>query len=755
MAVLDLQAWADATEAVRLPQIEADITALDVLLTQTSQTITDTLDAHSFRIDEAQVDADAGKASAAVALSNIYQTGIDATTYTDEEIQKLKDWYQAKLDLLQTSIEGNLTTLLNANINSVIPNFTAEHVLRLAEIEAIKTYIDGQTTDLNQAIFDMINVVLPGFFGQIEGIEDAQNLLDISINDLLAGYTYGSLQEGIDDFRDKAQKDLVPLTGSSLHVPRSLWGKDLELSSATLAKSTLGNYGTFVVADADFGEAFEFADGTNTNLGPAQPIEFDPERVYKIQVKFKAIDDGTGNGCRVRIGAVAQTGTTLDANEEVSPTIDYVTINQGVRTLNVYVSANTVKMDDYGLVVSERIDLTAPTSNKLYLYIRQNYFGSTSGRLSIGSIEILDVTETFDGVNAVRTFLTDEVDGVYAHLDVTYRTMVDEDIAIAQAVTDLKTTMEDPNGSSIGATLNQNYYTQTESDAAISAQVNVLKAQIEDPNGSSIGALLLTDYRTTVDADSAVATQLNVLKAQMEDPNGTSVGSTIASVSTVATNANNLANTANNTAATAASVSNSINSNFGGQGASASSFASTMITLDGKVNSGYWLKATANNVTAGLQLYSNGSTSTINLDADNILINGTVVTGLLENNAATVPEADSKVDPTLYGNGNFVTANTKDITMSVSGKVMIVWSGAQGYNNDYEWDVYLAINGTVCIGSNRGGTATIDAPGTSWAGTLSAGTHTIKAMWKGEGNGLDNSSLELSSRTLAIFGAKK
>jgi len=748
MAVLDLQAWADATEAVRLPQIEADITALDVLLTQTSQTITDTLDAHSFRIDEAQVDADAGKASAAVALSNIYQTGIDATTYTNEEIQKLKDWYQAKLDLLQTSIEGNLTTLLNANINSVIPNFTAEHVLRLAEIEAIKTYIDGQTTDLNQAIFDMINVVLPGFFGQIESIEDAQNLLDISINDLLEGYTYGSLQEGIDDFRDKAQKDLVPLTGSSLHVPRSLWGKDLELSSATLAKSTLGNYGTFVVADADFGEAFEFADGTNTNLGPAQPIEFDPERVYKIQVKFKAIDDGTGNGCRVRIGAVAQTGTTLDANEEVSPTIDYVTINQGVRTLNVYVSANTVKMDDYGLAVSERIDLTAPTSNKLYLYIRQNYFGSTSGRLSVGSIEILDVTETFDGVNAVRTFLTNEVDGVYAHLDVTYRTLVDEDIAIAQAITDLKTTIEDPNGGSIGATLNQNYYTQTESDAAISAQINVLKTQIEDPNGSSIGALLLTDYRTTVDTDAAVATQLNVLKAQIEDPNGTSVGSTIATVSTVATNANNtansansLANTANSTANTAATLSTSINSNFGGQGASASSFAATMVDLNSTVQSSsvYWLRATAGNSTAGLQLYSNGSTSTINLDADNILINGTVVTDLIQSGATSTLGVTS--GEAVPGTGSWTTLCSTNVSMpSSSTGVFAMWFIGHGYSG-------AAGEFGVSIGSFTR-SATFGQDFLSGVVYLGTGSQTATLQWYGQSN-------MQAAGTIVLFGAKR
>ena len=64
-------------------------------------------------------------------------------------------------------------------------------------------------------------------------------------------------------------------------------------------------------------------------------------------------------------------------------------------------------------------------------------------------------------------------------------------------------------------------------NSAISASANTLKAEIEDPAGTSLGATLNSLYRTEVDTDTAIATEISNVKAVIEDPNGTSLGATV------------------------------------------------------------------------------------------------------------------------------------------------------------------------------------------------------------------------------------
>jgi len=679
------------------------------------------LDLNTVRTATAQTAADTAQGTATDAISRVYGAELGAKTYTDAEIQEIKDYVDAELtsriNILAAALGIDITDL----VNGALPSLDAAILQALSDLGVIKA---GALTDRNaveDAIANWVNNLIPDLETVLDQTVLGLNGVETTLGELTNGFEYTEIRAAVDDIRSQGEKDLVPLGVSTLRVPATLWGLNVDQANANLVKATLGTYGSFVTNDADFGECFHFAAGDEQNVGAAYPIDYADGNLYKVTVELKVLDDGApASGVEVKVGATLQNGTTiLSANQEQKFEPQYVKVVDGVVKHHIFVSSDQVKLDDYGTIADEQILLGSfPTANKIYFHVRQNAGGNTNGQLALGTLRVVDVTE------------------ISAHVDRRYEQLKAEtDTSIATIITD--------------------YITIAASDAALASATTTLQASIDGLDGEidAISSDLTVNYVTNTSLDNSLASASTVLNSRftvVQDAADAAQGT----ANVASANASSALTTATNADGAIATLNTSLNSNFGGTGGSVTTFASTMTDLNNDVKSGYWLKATAGTSSAQLQLYSDGDISTINLDADNVLINGTVVTGLLENNAATVPEADSKTN-TLYGNGSFLTANTKSITMSVSGKVMLVWSGAQGYNNDYSWDVYLAINGASCTGSNRGGTATNDAPGTSWAGTLSSGTHTIKAMWKGEGNGLDNSSLELASRTLAIFGAKK
>ena len=73
-------------------------------------------------------------------------------------------------------------------------------------------------------------------------------------------------------------------------------------------------------------------------------------------------------------------------------------------------------------------------------------------------------------------------------------------------------------------------------NSAISASATTIKAEIEDPAGSSLGATLANSYYTEVDTDTAISTAVQTVKTEIEDVNGTSLGATVNSQAASITN---------------------------------------------------------------------------------------------------------------------------------------------------------------------------------------------------------------------------
>ena len=139
------------------------------------------------------------------------------------------------------------------------------------------------------------------------------------------------------------------------------------------------------------------------------------------------------------------------------------------------------------------------------------------------------------------TAVSDDIANIYATqatLTTDYYTIAEADQAISAATTTLKSEIEDPNGTSLGATLEQDYYTSVETDSAISAQTTALESSLQTyadnaANAAEAGAVstvtatLEQDYYTSVETDSAISSAATTLKSQIEDPNGNSVGAAL------------------------------------------------------------------------------------------------------------------------------------------------------------------------------------------------------------------------------------
>lgn len=489
MPVIDLQAWADYTNGVRLPLIESDVYDLQrdlaantTLLNHKIQHFQDTLDAHSVRIDIAQDTADTAQANAIEALQGLTYYFGDAKIYADQLYAQLQDQITGLGTSITDYIDTDLTSYINLKLTQNLPQLQALLDAKLAEAEVIRNELDTQLTEFEEAATDILDDVLPK-------LETIQNQVEFDVNEvknrfdtLMTDYAFLAIQEGFDEIKAKNESDIAPMGGSVLRPPSSQWTSDITTAYPTLVKPGLGLYGTFYSDDADFGECFEFEVGDTKDVGPSFPSSFDPTRVYKLSLTWKTVDDGVSAlGATTKFVVTTQTGPTIVENNKTQDTDPgTVLVADGVQSCSIYVGTDATVLDEYGVPTSQRILLTGSAdANKIYFGIRQNAGGTSDGQIRVGSLYLTDVTEALNSYKQLKTELNAELDTVKADLETNYYTITGADTAIAAATLDLKTEMESASGSvgSLSASLTNNYYTVTQTDAAISALETDLRAE--------------------------------------------------------------------------------------------------------------------------------------------------------------------------------------------------------------------------------------------------------------------------------------
>ena len=527
MPVIDIQLWADDLEDVRIPAIESDISGNTSEINARAQELSDALAANVAATTSAQQTANLADSLATNTFNQFVALEVALKAYADASAQAVRNDFQLTIDTNNAAWQSNVQTNLQAVIDAALPDLVAENNTTISEIESLRSSITTIAGSYDVAVADLVNITLPAL---ATDLTTAQTGVDSVTDDLtlfIGNYGYTTLSEGLDAIRADNEANLVPLGVSTLREPKTLWGKDIE-SGSGMIRSTLGVYGTFPVDDVDFGECFNFADNTVTSIGIAYPVDFSTGRVYKITARAKAVDHGTTNGVNAHVGVVAAKGGTNLFSSSVPFVPNKLTIAGGPEERSFYVCTTSTSMSTYGIAAADYVVLTgSEEATKLYAYVGQNAGGATDGIMRVGSIEITDVTEVLAGVNAVNTSLTASIDGVSTLLQQDYYTAVDADTAMAGLITTVKNEIEDPNGSSLGSTLQTSYYTKSATDSEISNSIasynlnlNSVFSAVEnevDALNSSVGtiqanyvstATLTSDYYTKVAADTAISQEI-------------------------------------------------------------------------------------------------------------------------------------------------------------------------------------------------------------------------------------------------------
>lgn len=205
MTVANLQSWADNLELVRLPDIESDVADLQAdqadtaaLLTQKSQEYSDTLAAHSVRIDVAQADALTADAAADQALANIYQVDLDARTFTLVEIQKLREEFAASQAALTAALQSQMGTDIATQVAAAAqPTIDAANTAA-AQSQASANAASASAANASSVMDDALNIHLPALATQTTELETSIINQINDWNSFLSGYADPTLVDGFD-----------------------------------------------------------------------------------------------------------------------------------------------------------------------------------------------------------------------------------------------------------------------------------------------------------------------------------------------------------------------------------------------------------------------------------------------------------------------------------------------------------------------------------------------------------------------------
>ncbi len=290
--VIDIQSWADNLELVRLP-------GLDLAISEEIQARVDALSAHSVRITVAQTDATTAQDDANEAIGRIYQTGLDAQSYTNYKIQQLRDELLGTITSKIEAAEGSLEEVLQEEIEAKIDE-------AVSAAEATANEIRGNYTEARTALDtlfglseDILDEDLPLTRAAAEAAKLAADNAKAVVESIFAGFTYPNAQAGIE-----ASVEAASMAADA---------KDLAQASATAASNSANSAsGHAATAVTKAGEASLSA------MAAAASVV----RASTGSSKVVPADMADANWTHVLAGAPG----TIGMHAEVEPHTGYVTV---------------------------------------------------------------------------------------------------------------------------------------------------------------------------------------------------------------------------------------------------------------------------------------------------------------------------------------------------------------------------------------------------------------------------------------------
>lgn len=660
----EILAWANDLEAERLPAIEAAVAALEVehadlnwRLNQKSQELNDALAAQTVRLDVLDAAAYNAELTATMALSSLPTAELAARVYTDTAIQGLRDTIDANVVFVNNYLAGDYLDLVESTVATEVSGRVTEMNQLLGEAAAIENRVNAATDAMMVAVNNLVNTELPALAGEVStNTSDTQNL-NALITTLMTDFSETTFQAGLDAIRASAEKSISPMRTAVLREPRSLWGRNLSAPSTTLAKATLGGYGTFLTDDVEFAECFVFGVGDDENIGSAFPLEFSNEKIYKVSVTVRCLDDGVGStGVDLWIGATTtKSVTVIEPDVELKITTTPLMVANGVQTYDIYVSGNTAAMDDYGIAVEERIELVgSATANKIYTHLRQNKESLTAGQAALATFTVTDVSEVLLRILSAESLIQASLDQAEVARIAAETAQSSAETAKIDAVAAMTNAAGSASAAASSATLASESATEAGNQATSSAN---------SATSASTAATTAGTYASTAETEA--------LNAQTS-AGAASVSS--AAAATSATNAQNSATSASASETVAANIlANITNTETGfageilsikaldlsalagtalgtfltqldvaadGTSATVTEQAAAITNINGNAAASYVLRLSAGGAEAGLELVAaddpiGGTATSFRVDAANIILNGSVVADQIAANTIT------------------------------------------------------------------------------------------------------------------------
>lgn len=247
----------------------------------------------------------------------------------------------------------------------------------------------------------------------------------------------------IDELRNATETAIAPLLPPTIRRPARNWTHEGPNPSHSGWKPSINESWLRTDQDPDFMDAIRIA-GFNRATGNAYPLPFNPNAVYKVTARLKVVDDGTGGGSLIRLGASTMTGATAHDTNVQKLVADVATSAQGVQIFESYFSANASKLADMGLSIGSGVDDDAqvlPASaaaQSVYFHARVNSSAANDAEVWIAELKFQDVTAIADQIKVIRTELEGRIDDISATLTQDYIVAATVYGAISALETDLR-----------------------------------------------------------------------------------------------------------------------------------------------------------------------------------------------------------------------------------------------------------------------------------------------------------------------------
>jgi len=412
--VTDFQSWADYTHLIRLPEIEGDVSQLEVKqnlyddqLAAFVQTWQDNLDLYLSLIGAAQADADAAQSTSAATSAEVYDNFLYVQTHVAEQIQLLRNEKDADIASIFTYLQNDQQTYIDQQVSQNLPTLQSEVQSNTTTLETIRDQVLAELALIDNANSQLLNTELPATNATLDQVVIDLSGTQTQLDGYFTGYPYANVVDGLNNVQAIVEGHIKSLGVSILRLPHTAWCTDPHTS--TFSPKTPVSTTWFLTDDPVFGDVAQFTDATDTRVGQAYPVEFDNDKLYKVTASLRVVDDGTSSGVQLRIGATTFVeGVAADVAVEKTLSASNITIANGAVTFEAVFSGNLTELTDNGYQVGTGALDTAThlpavgAKNKAFFYIRQNPSLSTNGRIRLHSLKVEDITEAYQAAAVIR-----------------------------------------------------------------------------------------------------------------------------------------------------------------------------------------------------------------------------------------------------------------------------------------------------------------------------------------------------------------